>query len=68
MDKDSFVLPDRRKQKVTDGKDRIIKLPIKGYNLLVEMSNQSGLSMREIAARAIEYAYSHLEYMICGED
>ena len=33
MDKDSFVLPDRRKQKVTDGKDRIIKLPIKGYNL-----------------------------------
>lgn len=55
-----FHLPTRRKGHAADS--RVIRVPAKAYNLLVDMYNDSQLSMAQIAGQAILYAYENAVY------
>ena len=60
---ESFKVP-ARKRKVPDGKDGFkTRIPREAYEALVDMCNESTLSIKELAGRCIMYAYQNREYI-----
>lgn len=62
MAKDRFVL-EPIKRGYTDNKHgETVRVSMKAYNTLVDMANESTMSMSQIVSKAIMFAYEHLEY------
>lgn len=57
-----FVLKAKRLKYAKDGDLPTIRVNIESYNALVDMVNESGLSIKEVASQAIMYANEHLRY------
>lgn len=52
----------RRKLEHSNGERNTVRLTNEAYNVLVDMANESTISMSKIASKAVMYAYEHLEY------
>ena len=60
---ESFKVPGR-KRSIPDGKDGYkTRVTEEAYAALVESCNESTLSLKEMASRAILYAIEHIEYI-----
>ena len=65
---EGFKIPSK-KRSVPDGKDGYkTRVSREAYTALIDMSHESTLSLKELASRAILYAYEHAEYIREEED
>lgn len=62
-----FIIPAKKRRRVIRDTDCAVKVSADTYNALVEMSNESTLSFREIASRAILFAAENVEYQKEGD-
>lgn len=60
MSNGKFHLPARKKE--YDNKSKPIKVTSEAYNVVVDMYNDSQLSMSQIVSMAIMYAYENAVY------
>lgn len=60
--KDKFIIKPIKKQYAEDKSACTVRCPIDAYNTLVDMANDSCMSMSQIIGKAIMFAYEHLEY------
>lgn len=61
-----FVLQAKKLKYANDGDLPTIRVKCDAYNALVDMVNESGLSIKEVASQAIIYAYERLRYDNAG--
>ena len=62
MSKDRFVLTPLRRTYTENKKGETVRISKDAYHTLVEMANESTMSMSQIASKAIIFAFEHLEY------
>lgn len=62
MSKDRFVLTPLRRTYTENKKGETVRISKDAYNTLVDMANESTMSMSQIASKAIMFAFEHLEY------
>lgn len=60
MAADKFILPAKKRMPSNNPRGEVIRISSDAYNLLVDMGNESTLTMGKIASEAIAYAYEHL--------
>lgn len=62
MAKDRFVLAPIKREYTDNKKGETVRVSMTAYNTLVDMANESTMSMSQIASKAIMFAFDHLEY------
>ena len=62
MSKDRFVLTPLESSYTNNRNGEVVRIPREEYNLLIDMKNESSESKSQIVAKAIRFAYEHLEY------
>lgn len=68
MSKDRFVLAPIKSPYSDNRNGEVVRIPKDEYNLLIDMKNESSMSKAQIVAKAIRFAYEHLEYGYEKED
>ena len=68
MIRKGFVLPSMNRKLSNNQHGEVVRIKCDSYNLLVEMSNESGIPIGKIAGACIQYAYENLEYDVHEED
>lgn len=68
MSKDKFILAPIRRTYTENKKGETVHVSMTAYNTLVDMANESVMSLSQIASKAIMFAYEHLEYGYEKED
>lgn len=59
---DRFVLAPLRRPYTDNKKGETVRVSKEAYNTLVDMANESSMSMSQIVSKAIMFSYDHLEY------
>ncbi len=59
---DKFIIQAKKRQKVSESKDCVVKVTPEAYNALVDIFNESAMSFREVASKAILFAAENVEY------
>lgn len=59
---DDFILTGKNLKYAKDGDLPTIRISKEAYNILVDMANESGLSISKVASKAVMYANEHLRY------
>ena len=62
MRQDKFVLTPIKREYTENKKGETVRVSREAYNTLVDMANESVMSMSQIASKAIMFAFEHLEY------
>lgn len=62
MLQDKFILAPLKRTYTENKKGETVRVSMTAYNTLVDMANESTMSMSQIASKAIMFAYEHLEY------
>ena len=62
MSKDRFILAPLKREYTENKKGESVRINKEAYNTLVDMANESTMSMCQIASKAIMFAFEHLEY------
>lgn len=62
MQQDKFILTPLKRTYTENKKGETVRVSKDAYNTLVDMANESTMSMSQIASKAIMYAFEHLEY------
>lgn len=62
MNKDKFVLAPIKRPYTDNKKGETVRVSKDAYNTLVDMANESSMSMSQIVSKAIIFAYERLEY------
>lgn len=62
MAQEKFVLTPLKRTYTENKKGETVRVSKDAYNTLVDMANESTMSMSQIASKAIMYAFEHLEY------
>lgn len=62
MAQEKFVLTPLKRTYTENKKGETVRVSKDAYNTLVDMANESTMSMSQIASKAIMFAYEHLEY------
>ena len=62
MANDRFVLAPLRRPYTDNKKGETVRVSKEAYNTLVDMANESSMSMSQIVSKAIMFSYDHLEY------
>lgn len=62
MAQEKFVLTPLKRTYTENKKGEAVRVSKDAYNTLVDMANESTMSMSQIASKAIMYAFEHLEY------
>ncbi|MDF2608911.1 MAG: hypothetical protein K0R92_385 [Lachnospiraceae bacterium] len=57
-----LVLKTKKRQRADEAGRMAIKVSAKTYNRILEVSEETGESMKDIAGRMIEYAYENIAY------
>ena len=57
-----FILAPIKRTHTENKKGEAVRIHKDAYNTLVDMANESTMSMSQIASKAIMFAYEHLEY------
>lgn len=68
MSNDKFLLTPLKRTYTENKKGETVRVSKDAYNTLVDMANESTMSMSQIASKAILFAYEHLEYGYEKED
>lgn len=68
MAKDRFVLAPIKREYTDNKKGETVRVSKDAYNTLVDMANESSMSMSQIVSKAILFAFEHLEYGYETED
>lgn len=68
MGKNRFVLEPIKRQHTENKKGETVRVSKDAYNILVDMANESVMSMSQVASKAIIFAFEHLEYGYEKED
>lgn len=68
MAQDKFILTPLKRTYTENKKGETVRVSKDAYNTLVDMANESTMSMSQIASKAIMFAYDHLEYGFDKED
>lgn len=64
MTEDKFVLVRKQRDYKQTDKFPKIRVPLETYEKMTEWAAESGLSISELARRAVEYADRHLAYVV----
>lgn len=67
MKKDKFILTPKKRLYTDNPKGEVVRVSKEAYNAVVEMANESTMSMSSIVSKAILFAQEHLSYED-GED
>lgn len=59
---DKFIIRAKKRQKTPRDKDCVIKVTPEAYNSLLDIFNESTMSFKEIASKAILFAAERVEY------
>ena len=59
---EKFILKGNRLKYLDKGEQPIIRISADAYNVLVDMANESGLSIGKVASKAIMYANKNVFY------
>ena len=59
---DDFILVGKTLKYAKEGELPTIRVSREAYNALVDMANESGLSISKVASQAVIYANDHLKY------
>lgn len=62
MAQEKFVLTPLKRTYTENKKGETVRVSKDAYNTLVDMANESSMSMSQIASKAIMFAFDHLEY------
>ena len=62
MAQEKFVLTPLRRTYTENKKGETVRVSKDAYNTLVDMANESTMSMSQIVSKAIIFAYERLEY------
>ncbi len=62
MANDRFVLAPLQRPYTDNKKGETVRVSKEAYNTLVDMANESSMSMSQIVSKAIMFSYDHLEY------
>lgn len=62
MAREKFVLTPLKRTYTENKKGETVRVIKDAYNTLVDMANESTISMSQIASKAIMFAFEHLEY------
>lgn len=62
MAKEKFVLTPLKRTYTENKKGETVRVSKDAYNTLVDMANESSMSMSQIVSKAIIFAYERLEY------
>lgn len=62
MAQEKFLLTPLKRTYTENKKGETVRVSKDAYNTLVDMANESTMSMSQIASKAIMFAYEHLEY------
>lgn len=62
MAQEKFVLTPLKRTYTENKKGETVRVSKDAYNTLVDMANESTMSMSQIASKAIMFAFDHLEY------
>lgn len=62
MAESKFVLTPLKRTYTENKRGETVRVSMTAYNTLVDMSNDSVMSMSQIASKAIMFAFEHLEY------
>lgn len=57
-----LVFKRRRRDRVDGAGQIVVKLSNSEYNKVLEVADETGLSIREVASRMVAYAYEHIRY------
>lgn len=57
-----FVLKAKRVRYAKDKERPTVRVSVEAYNTLVDMVNESGLTMAKVVSQTIMYANEHLRY------
>lgn len=59
---DKFILAPIKRTHTENKKGETVRIHKNAYNTLVDMANESAMSMSQIASKAIMFAFERLEY------
>lgn len=62
MSNNKFILTPIKRMHTENKKGEAVRVSKDAYNTLVDMANESTMSMSQIASKAIMFAFEHLEY------
>ena len=62
-----IIIRAKKRAYLTEGKEPIVRLSVKAYNKLVDLSNECGLPIAKIASQIIEQGSELVEYEIGGD-
>lgn len=62
MSNNKFILTPIKRTHTENKKGKTVRVSKDAYNTLVDMANESTMSMSQIASKAIMFAFEHLEY------
>ena len=68
MASNKFVLTPIRREHTDSKKGEVVRVGKDAYNVLVDMANESTMSISQIASKAIMFAFENLEYGYEKED
>lgn len=68
MAKDKFILAPIKREYTDNKKGETVRVSKDAYNTLVDMANESSMSMSQIVSKAILFAHERLEYGYEKED
>lgn len=57
-----LVFKRRKRPAVDSAGQTVVKINNKEYNRVQEVADETGLSIREVVSRMVEYAYEHVTY------
>ena len=52
----------RRRDRLSGVNQTVVKVNKDQYNAVIEVADETGLSIREVASKIIEFAYQHVKY------
>ena len=58
----SIHIPGRNRPTITDNRGGVIRISTEAYNALVDIYNESSLSLKDVASRLIIGAAAHVVY------
>ena len=62
MAKDKFILTPIKREYTDNKNGEVVRVGKDAYNTLVDMANESSMSISQIVNKAIMFAYDNLEY------
>lgn len=57
-----LIFKRRKRDQISTPGQTVVKINNEEYNKVLEVADETGLSIREVVSRMVEYAYEHVRY------